>query len=56
VAKETRAQVVCADCGGHLGHKDVVVPEGMPAVSHGLCDDCKAEAMKALRKFQKERR
>lgn len=45
-AKETRAEVVCAWCGTHLGFKDVVVPEGLPAVTHGICDDCKAEARK----------
>lgn len=37
------AEVICAWCGAHLGFKDVEVPEGMPAVTHGICKGCKSE-------------
>lgn len=37
------AEVICAWCRDSLGTKDVVVPAGMPAVTHGICKGCKAE-------------
>ena len=39
------AKVICAWCGAPLGTKDVEVPEGAEAITHGICTGCKAELM-----------
>ena len=41
----TEAEVICAWCKAPLGTKEVDVPEGYEAVSHGICDDCLDELM-----------
>jgi len=43
--QEVEATVVCAWCGKILGTKNVVVPEGLPAVTHGICSDCQEKQM-----------
>ncbi len=37
------AEVICTWCGVHLGTKDVEVPAGLPAVTHGICKGCTDE-------------
>ena len=45
------ATVVCAWCQKTLGTKNVEVPEGMPAVTHGICSDCKEKQAEEGRKL-----
>ena len=45
------ATVVCAWCQKHLGTKNVEVPDGMPAVTHGICPDCKKKQEEEGRKL-----
>ena len=45
------ATVVCAWCQKHLGTKNVEVPDGMPAVTHGICPDCKEKQAEEGRKL-----
>lgn len=39
------AEVVCAWCKASLGTKEVEVPEGYEAVTHGICKGCRDELM-----------
>ncbi len=41
----SNAEVICAWCKASLGIKEVEVPEGYEAVTHGICKGCLDELM-----------
>ena len=36
----TMCEVRCSYCKSLLGHKEIDLPEGMPAVTYGICQAC----------------
>ncbi len=43
------AEIRCSYCDILMGYKDVEVPKGMPAITHGICQDCLGKALADLK-------